>query len=213
MRCFMFTGLILGPALLAAGCGGDDDLGGSGGGSSSTSSTTDSTTSTTTTTGGGISGVELTITVDTTQQADGSHLLAEVKPGEQVFLVGDFNGWNPQDSGYAMTPVDGQPGFFSISLRFPLYTNGAVLDSGAQLIYKYAKTTDDQSQPWGNGIKDVFPIDANHACPNAPAGTAYGLFETMNYTLTVPDTDQAPAAFQVPAWRDLAESYGLPTCT
>src|SRR4051812_13153972 len=184
-----FTLCILGA--LAAGCG--DDTGGGGGGSGSTGSsgstaaTSGSTSkssssasgssgssSSASSSSGGTTSHKVTFTVDTTSKADGAKLLAEVKADEKVFLVGAFNNWNPQDPLYAMTPVAGQPGKFTITLTFPGDYPGGMLDTGASFEYKFAKTTDKPGDPpagdpWGNGVKDYFKIDATHpTCPDAP---------------------------------------------
>jgi hypothetical protein len=155
----------------------------------------------------------VTFVVDTTSQADGKQKLAEVKPGEQVFLVGEFNGWNPQDPKYAMTEVPNQPGKYSITLQFPLETSSGPIDTGAELQYKYAKTTDQPgTDVWGNGVKDFFQVDATHPCTNAPTEKA-GLFELKeNLKLTIPATATELPAYVVPAWRDYAQSLGYKTC-
>lgn len=144
--------------------------------------------------------------------ADGVNLLAEVLDGEQVFLVGEFNDWNPQDPSYALDPLPGAVGQFSIEVEFPLTTaNGPVLDAGSNFIYKFAKTSGDPGDVWANGIKDYFETDAVHTCPNVPAAPA-GLYETGNYELIVPDLDAEVPTRQVAAWRMHAESFGYPAC-
>jgi hypothetical protein len=140
------------------------------------------------------------------------NLLAEVKPNEEVFLVGAFNNWNPQDPLYAMKPVVGQAGKFTISLTFPGDYYGGLIDTGASFEYKFAKTTDlpgdpPAGDPWGNGVKDFFKIDVTHPCTKFPAETS-GLFELKpNLTITIPASDME-VPYTVPAWRDLAEMLG-----
>lgn len=215
----------------AWGCG-DDTSGSGGAGSTSTTATTTATTSgtttatsssgtttssttttttTTTTTSSGMTPVSVTFTVDTSTMADGMYALAEVLPTEQVFMVGSFNDWNPQDPNYTLTAEAGSPGIFTITLSFPLATPGGMLDVGDMMEYKFAKTTDDGGDAWGNGMKNYFLIDDVHTCPNFPEATA-GLFETGNLTLTIPDADEELQTVVIDAWRNYAESFGYNSC-
>src|SRR5262245_51473207 len=117
-----FTLCILGA--FSAGCGDETSGGGGSGGSSSSAnssssskaaSSTSGSSVASSTSGSGSAAHSVKFTVDTTKVSDGKNLATVVDP-EKVFLVGAFNGWNPQDPLYAMTPVAGQAGKFSISL-------------------------------------------------------------------------------------------------
>ena len=144
--------------------------------------------------------------------ADGANLLAEVLLDETVFMVGSFNGWNPQDTVYELLPVAGSPGIFAITLAFPLdIGNGEMLMAGDMIEYKFTKTSNDPGNGWANGIKNFFPVDAVHTCPMFPNETV-GLFETGNLTLTIPDVDTELQSVVVDAWRNYAESFGYFSC-
>jgi hypothetical protein len=135
-----------------------------------------------------------------------------VKAGEQVFLVGAFNGWQPQDAMYVMAPVPNQPGKFSITLSFPFEGKEGTIDTGASFKYKYTKTTDTPAgDGWENGVKDFFQVDAAHPCSNFPREKA-GLFEIQDLAITIPATDTELPAYAVPAWRNYAQSLGYKSC-
>lgn len=168
--------------------------------------------------------VTVTFTADTTSMADGANKLAEVTGNNKVYMVGGFNGWDPQNPDTAMyddgTHGDAAAGdgIYTFQVTFPYTspdggTTWNIGDSGFD--YKFAMTTDDAADAWGNGVKDVFMIDGTHVCGNDPTTTStYGLFEFQsNLTLTVPDSDTT-VDYTVPAWRDYAaDTYGLPVCT
>jgi hypothetical protein len=219
-----FTLCILG--WFAAGCGDETTGGGGSGGSGGSASSTNSSSSSKSTSsssgssvaasssGSGSATHSVKFTVDTTKVTAFNTLAAVISP-EQVFLVGAFNGWNPQDPAYAMRPVAGQLGKFSITLTFPRDSPDGMLDTGAAFEYKYAKTTDrlgpnPPADPWGNGQKAFFTVDATHPCTNFPAATA-GLFEISNLKITIPAGDME-FNDTVDAWRDYAESFGFKTC-
>jgi hypothetical protein len=138
-----------------------------------------------------------------------------VEAGEKVFLVGAFNGWKPQEEAYAMAPVTGQPGKFSISLTFPREApDQTMIDTGSSFEYKFTKTTDTPTgDGWENGLKDFFTVDGTHPCTNFP-GEAAGLFERSNLVITIEAADQELPVYVVPAWRNYAEKLGpYKTCT
>jgi hypothetical protein len=208
---------------VTSGCGSDTGggSGGSGSGgsgssssSSSRSSSSSSSSAASSSASGGATSHTVTFTLDTTSKADGINQLALVEANEKVFLVGDFNGWNPQDPKYVMTPVAAKDGFFTITLTFPFDGANGKIDTGASMEYKFAKTTDTLADVWGNGAKDFFVVDAEHPCTKA-TGETKGLFEwKVNLKLTIPAENTDVPVFVMPAWRDYAETkYGYKTCT
>jgi len=205
---------------LAAGCGDGTGSGGAGGtggmgsassSKSTTASSSSASSSSATSSSSGQTLHSVTFTVDTTTKADGTKELAKVLTNEKVFLAGAFNGWNPQDDAYAMMPIAGKDGQFTITLTFPRdASDGTRIDTGALFEYKFAKTTDKATDPWGNGMKDYSVVDATHRCTNDPTQTS-GLFEVENLKLTIPATNM-DVTHVVEAWRDYAESQGYKTC-
>lgn len=155
----------------------------------------------------------LTFKVDVSSMADGTHHLAEVKSGEKVYVVGSFTGWNPNNEEFAMT--DEGNGIWSLTLTLP-YTgkdydgNDFMVEPGATLDYKFAKTTSIPDQPWAEGPKDYIPT-SEKACPG-DNGAGGGLWEIANLSLTVGDASQVLDTVVVDAWRETAESYGYLSC-
>ncbi len=148
--------------------------------------------------------VNVTFTVDLNIDADNNPdtNLNEVKEGEQVFIVGDMNGWDPNDPAMAMT--DNGDGTYSITLELP---------AGAGIIFKFAKTTSNPDDAWAEGEKDYMndqDPDWN-GCTNFEDDTE-GLFEVSNREYTVPESDADAGTFPIDAWRDTAEAYGLHSC-
>ncbi len=154
--------------------------------------------------------VSVTFTVDVNIDADGDPAtnLNEVKEGEQVFVVGDFCGWNPNDPAYALT--DNGDGTYTGTFEFTV---------GSTILFKFAKTTSNPDDAWAEGEKN-FMSDQEADYPGCtlqiddgtPQDFAMGLFEVPNRELTIPDTDYDVGAIEIDAWRDTAESYGLHSC-
>lgn len=153
----------------------------------------------------------LTFTVDTSYTDADGNALAEVKDGEKVYVVGSFTSWNPNNESYAMT--DNGDGTWSLTLDLP-HTgkdydgNDVVLEEGAFIEYKFAKTgsdpTADPNNNWSEGVKDVV-----ESCTD---GSSPGLVEVANLTYTITAESHTFDTFMVEAWRDTAESYGYTSC-
>lgn len=148
--------------------------------------------------------VTVTFRIDTSGKADGKNQLALVKSGEQVFLVGNFNGWDPQQPAYQMTAES--DGRFSFTKTF---------DSGQELEFKFAKT----GSGWGNGEKafggpcggspDMAGADGGAA---ADGGVSGALWEVPNRRYTVGNKDATLGPFTIDAWRDFAQTFGYSSC-
>lgn len=115
----------------------------------------------------------VTFTVDTTQQIQGTadkHSLATVEATKQVFMVGAFNDWAPQDTNYVLHD-DGKngdatsaDGIFTIQLSFPLEgkdgTGKGIAKTwnagDAGFTFKFTKTKlAPDGDGWDNGIKEA----------------------------------------------------------
>lgn len=186
----------------------------------------------------GLSG-SVTFRADTRTLADGQHALAEVRLDEDVFLVGDFTGWNPNYPGYEMEDPDGD-GIYEITLQFPL--EGRIFDGtmvgtpqmvlvGDTIQFKYAKTSsvpcDATSTSnydgacWSEGQKYFLTAEqadeAGKACdyegidPDSDNLAGGGLWETGNYLYVVAEGPQTLET-SIDAWKDTAGAYGYPFC-
>lgn len=159
----------------------------------------------------------LTFKVDVNTKADGVNNLNEVKSGEAVYVVGNFTGWNPNNETFKMTDEGG--GVWSLTLTLPFAGadydgNEFMVEEGAALEYKFAKTSSDTSeQPdmWSEGVKDYITT-TEKACPT-DNGSGAGLWEVPNLTYTVTADTAVLDTFMVEAWRETAEAKGYPTCS
>ncbi len=148
--------------------------------------------------------VNITFTVDLNIDADNNPdtNLNEVKEGEDVFIVGNFNEWNPNDPEYAMS--DNGDNTWSITVPFPV---------GTTIYFKFAKTSSDPNNPWAEGEKDYRTTEDEGWKPcEGHSEVTEGLFEVDNREYAVPETDDVLESFPIDAWRDTAEAYGLYSC-
>lgn len=155
----------------------------------------------------------LTFKVDVNTKADGTNNLNEVKSGEAVYVVGNFTGWNPNNETFKMT--DEGSGIWSLTLTLPFESadydgNPFMIEEGAVLEYKFAKTASDSADAWSEGVKDYIAT-SEKACPN-DNGSGGGLWEVANLTYTVTADSAEVGAFMAEAWRETAEAKGYPSC-
>ena len=155
----------------------------------------------------------LTFKVDVNTKADGTNNLNEVKSGESVYVVGNFTGWNPNNETFKMTDEGG--GVWSLTLTLPFAGadydgNEFLVQDGAALEYKFAKTASDSADAWSEGPKDYFAT-TEKACPN-DNGSGGGLWEVANLTYTVTADTAVLDTFMAEAWRETAEAKGYPSC-
>lgn len=155
----------------------------------------------------------LTFKVDVNTKADGVNNLNEVKSGEAVYVVGNFTGWNPNNETFKMT--DEGSGIWSLTLTLPFESadydgNPFMIEEGAVLEYKFAKTASDSADAWSEGVKDYIAT-TEKACPN-DNGSGGGLWEVANLTYTVTADTAEVGAFMAEAWRETGEAKGYPSC-
>lgn len=154
----------------------------------------------------------LTFKVDVNTKADGTNNLNEVKSGESVYVVGNFTEWKPNNETFKMTDEGG--GIWSLTLTLPFAGtdydgNEFMVEEGAELEYKFAKTASDSADAWSEGVKDYITTSEKE-CP-VDNGSGGCLWEVANQAYTVTADTAVIDTFMADAWRETAEAKGYPT--